>query len=125
MSEGERTAVEDLRVVVTGASSGIGRGVAERPVARGARVAPWARREPELRDLSAGLGEAAVPLPCDVSDAAAVDTAAAESEARIGLVNGLVNAAGIADPRPLAELDAEAWHRTIGINLSGSFYPCR
>jgi NAD(P)-dependent dehydrogenase (short-subunit alcohol dehydrogenase family) len=39
-------------------------------------------------------------------------------------VNGLVNAAGLADPRPLAELDAEAWHRTIGVNLSGSFFPC-
>ena len=43
-------------------------------------------------------------------------------EARIG-VNGLVNAAGIADPRPLAGLDAQAWRRTIGVNLSGSFFP--
>jgi NAD(P)-dependent dehydrogenase (short-subunit alcohol dehydrogenase family) len=36
-----------------------------------------------------------------------------------------VNAAGIADPRPLSELDPDAWARTIDINLSGSFYPCR
>jgi NAD(P)-dependent dehydrogenase (short-subunit alcohol dehydrogenase family) len=125
MSAAESAATDGLRVIVTGASSGIGRAVAERLVARGARVALWARREPELRDLAAGLGDAAVAVPCDVSDPEAVDAAAAESEARIGLVNGLVNAAGIADPRPLAELDAEAWHRTIGINLSGSFYPCR
>jgi NAD(P)-dependent dehydrogenase (short-subunit alcohol dehydrogenase family) len=125
MSAAESAAGDELRAVVTGASSGIGRGVAERLVARGAKVALWARREPELRDLAAGLGEAAVAIPCDVSDPEAVDAAAAESEERIGLINGLVNAAGIADPRPLAELDAEAWHRTIGINLSGSFYPCR
>jgi NAD(P)-dependent dehydrogenase (short-subunit alcohol dehydrogenase family) len=125
MTAAESRATNGLRVVVTGASSGIGHGVAERLVARGARVALWARREPELRKLAADLGEAAVAVPCDVSDPEAVDAAAEESEARIGLVNGLVNAAGVADPRPLAELDAEAWWRTIGINLSGSFYPCR
>jgi NAD(P)-dependent dehydrogenase (short-subunit alcohol dehydrogenase family) len=115
----------DLRVVVTGASSGIGRAVAERLVARGASVALWARRGEELAALASELGEAAEAVECDVSDIGAVDAAASESEARIGLINGLVNAAGIADPLPLAEIDAEAWQRTIGINLSGSFFACR
>jgi NAD(P)-dependent dehydrogenase (short-subunit alcohol dehydrogenase family) len=113
-----------LRVVVTGASSGIGRAAAERLVARGAKVALWARRAEELSALAEELGDAAVAVPCDVSDADAVAAAARESESRIGLVNGLVNAAGLADPRPLAELDADAWHRTIGVNLSGSFFAC-
>jgi NAD(P)-dependent dehydrogenase (short-subunit alcohol dehydrogenase family) len=115
----------ELRVVVTGASSGIGRAVAERLVARGAKVALWARRAKELGALAEELGDAAVEVACDVSDAEAVAAAAQESESRIGLVNGLVNAAGLADPRPLAELDADAWQRTIGVNLSGSFFPCR
>jgi NAD(P)-dependent dehydrogenase (short-subunit alcohol dehydrogenase family) len=114
----------ELRVVVTGASSGIGRAAAERLVARGAKVALWARRAEELAALAEELGDAAVAVPCDVSDPEAVTAAARESESRIGLVNGLVNAAGLADPRPLAELDADAWHRTIGVNLSGSFFPC-
>jgi NAD(P)-dependent dehydrogenase (short-subunit alcohol dehydrogenase family) len=115
----------ELRVVVTGASSGIGRAVAERLVARGAKVALWARRAGDLNALAGELGDAAVAVPCDVSDPDAVAAAAEVSEAGVGLVNGLVNAAGIADPRPLAELDAAAWHRTIGVNLSGSFFPCR
>ena len=115
----------DLRVVVTGASSGIGRAVAERLVARGASVALWARRGDELAALADELGAAAVAIECDVSDVEAVDAVARESEARIGLINGLVNAAGIADPLPLARIDAEAWRRTIGINLSGSFFSCR
>jgi NAD(P)-dependent dehydrogenase (short-subunit alcohol dehydrogenase family) len=114
----------ELRVVVTGASSGIGRAAAERLVARGAKVALWARRAEELAALAEELGEAAVAVPCDVSDPEAVTAAARESESRMGLVNGLVNAAGLADPRPLAELDADAWHRTIGVNLSGTFFPC-
>lgn len=116
----------DLRAVVTGASSGIGRSVAERLVADGARVALWARRADELGRIAAELGDRAVPLACDVTDPAAVEQAASESERRLGgLVNGLVNAAGLADPRPLAQLDAEAWTRTIDVNLNGSFYACR
>ena len=116
----------DWRVVVTGASSGIGRCVAERLVADGARVALWARRADELERLAAELGERAVPIACDVADPEAVERAAAESEERLGgLVNGLVNAAGLADPRSLQDLDAEAWQRTIDVNLNGSFYPCR
>jgi len=120
-----QAANDSLRVVVTGASSGVGREVAKRLVGRGARVALWARRADEIAALAEELGESAVAVPCDVSDPEAVDAAARESEDRIGLVNGLVNSAGIADPLPLAEIDAEAWNRTIGANLSGSFYPCR
>lgn len=112
-------------MVVTGASSGIGRAAAERLVSAGARVALWARREHELAALAAELGENAVAVTCDVADPSAVETAAGHSEELIGLVNGLINAAGVADPRPLAELDPEAWRRTIAVNLSGSFYPCR
>jgi NAD(P)-dependent dehydrogenase (short-subunit alcohol dehydrogenase family) len=115
---------EDWRVVVTGASSGIGRAAAGRLVAAGARVALWARRGDELAALAEELGEGAVAVPCDVADPAAVDEAARRSEASIGLVNGLINAAGVADPRPLAQLDPEAWRRTIAVNLSGSFYTC-
>ena len=119
------SSTEQHRVIVTGASSGIGREVAERLVARGDRVALWARRADQLEELAESLGEAAVAVPCDVSDPAAVADAATESESRIGLVNGLVNAAGVADPRPLAELDADAWRRTIAVNLKGTFLPCQ
>jgi NAD(P)-dependent dehydrogenase (short-subunit alcohol dehydrogenase family) len=115
---------EDWRVVVTGASSGIGRAAAERLAAAGARVALWARRGDELASLARELGEGAVAVPCDVADPAAVAEAARRSEASIGLVNGLINAAGVADPRPLARLDPEAWRRTIAVNLSGSFHTC-
>jgi NAD(P)-dependent dehydrogenase (short-subunit alcohol dehydrogenase family) len=116
----------ETRAIVTGASSGVGRAVAERLAARGARVALWARRADELERLAGELGDTAAAIPCDVSDPDAVERAAEEAERRLGgPINALVNAAGVADPRPLRELDAGAWARTIDINLSGSFYPCR
>lgn len=114
-----------VRAVVTGASSGIGRAAATRLVARGAHVALWARRETDLKALESELGETSVAIPCDVSNPEDVDRALTLTEERIGMVNALVSAAGIADPRPLAQLDAEAWAQTIDVNLSGTFYPCR
>lgn len=116
---------EPLCVIVTGASSGLGRATAERLVSRGGRVALWARREAELKALAEELGDAAAAVPCDVADAVAVDAALEESERALGPVNGLVCAAGLSDPRPLESLDAEAWERTIDTNLSGTFFPCR
>ena len=120
------TQADPLRAVVTGASSGIGLAAAEILIARGAAVALWARRGEHLDAIAERLGERAVAVPCDVSDPAAVDVALERSEDGLGgIVNGLINAAGIADPRPLAELDPSAWARTIDANLSGSFFPCR
>ncbi|HEY7629066.1 MAG TPA: SDR family NAD(P)-dependent oxidoreductase [Thermoleophilaceae bacterium] len=113
------------RVIVTGASSGIGREAAIRLAARGAKVALWARRADELNALADEIGDGAVAVPCDVADPDAVARATDETEDRIGPVNGLVAAAGIADPLPLAELDEPAWRRTIDVNLSGAFYPAR
>jgi NAD(P)-dependent dehydrogenase (short-subunit alcohol dehydrogenase family) len=116
----------DLRVVVTGASSGIGRCTAERLVGDGARVALWARRADELERLAEALGPRAAAVACDVTDPDAVERATHESEERLGgVVNGLVNAAGLVEPLPLQQLDAEAWARTIDVNVNGSFYPCR
>src|SRR3982750_2611209 len=59
-------------VVITGASSGIGRAAARRFAAAGARVVVTARRTQALQDLVADLGPAAIAVPADVADAEAV-----------------------------------------------------
>lgn len=122
--EAVTTDFKDLSVVVTGASSGVGLEAARRLAGRGAAVALWARRSKELEELADELGERALAVTVDVTDPQAVERAARESEEANGLVNGLINSAGVADPLPLAEIDEDAWERTIGANLSGSFYPC-
>ena len=109
------------RVLLTGASSGIGEAGAVQFAAAGARVLAVARRA-ELLDalvarITAAGGEASA-MVCDLSDLDAVDALAAEAQDRLGGVDILVNNAGRSIRRPLAE-SLERWHdveRTMLLN---------
>jgi len=81
-------------VIVTGASSGIGRTTAERLARNGTTVVLAARRADKLQALAAHLPNA-VPIPTDVRDPAAIDALVAQALALTGRVDGLVNNAGI------------------------------
>ncbi len=106
------------RVVVTGASRGIGLAIVERFVAEGARVAAVARRAEGLAGNSAELR-----LPCDVSDAAGVAECIAVVAETFGSIDVLVNAAGQAGSNSLEAADDDAlWHRIIDVNLHGTYY---
>lgn len=109
------------RVLLTGASSGIGEAAAELLAREGATVAVVARRQ-ELLDALAqritAAGGTALSMPCDVSDMDAVDGLVADAEKRLGGVDILINNAGRSIRRPLAE-SLERWHdveRTIVLN---------
>lgn len=83
--------------LITGASSGIGRSLALRLGRRGDPVALVARREFQLNEVTAAVtasGGLALPLPCDVTDAAQMDAAVRAAEARFGPVERFVSCAG-------------------------------
>ena len=112
--------------VVTGASSGIGRAVAQRLVDAGARVALVGRSEERLREAALGWPSGAwMALPCDVRDSAAVQAMAARAERELGRVDILVNAAGIFKVAPLTELDDETWRELWETNVNGTLFPTR
>ncbi|MCV7402239.1 SDR family oxidoreductase [Mycobacterium fragae] len=109
------------RILVTGASSGIGESGAEQFARHGATVVAVARRK-ELLDAVVGriedAGGAAIAIPCDLSDMEAVDGLVADVQDRLGGVDILVNNAGRSIRRPLAE-SLERWHdveRTMVLN---------
>lgn len=107
--------------IITGGASGLGRSVAERILAEGGTVSLWDMNGAldEARDQLGGVHGVRV----DVSDAAAVDAAAAESAAALGRVDILVCSAGITGPTvPVTEFPLDGWERTIAINLNGLFY---
>src|SRR3546814_12263575 len=84
--------VQDQVIIVTGASKGIGLATAQALLARGARVAMFARGEAALRDATASVDATRVmPNAVDVSDRAALDTPFDEVGAKWGRIAGLVN----------------------------------
>lgn len=113
--------LEGKRILLTGASSGIGEAAAELLAREGATVAVVARRRELLDALAARItasGGTALSMPCDVSDMDAVDALVADVETRLGGVDILINNAGRSIRRPLAE-SLERWHdveRTMVLN---------
>lgn len=106
--------------IVTGAAQGIGRAVATRLIAAGARVAAWDAAQDANAATAAEIG--AHPIAVDVTDPAALDDATARTEAALGPPDILVNSAGIAGPTvPVAEYPLEDWNRIVTVNLTGTF----
>jgi NAD(P)-dependent dehydrogenase (short-subunit alcohol dehydrogenase family) len=107
---------------VTGASSGIGRAIAEALGALGWKVAIGARRTDLLAETAAAVRDAGgEPLvhPLDVTDAASVDTFFEAAEGGLGTVDVLVNNAGIAVPGPFHEIEPDDLEREVRTNLLG------
>jgi NAD(P)-dependent dehydrogenase (short-subunit alcohol dehydrogenase family) len=113
--------LDGKRILLTGASSGIGEAAAEQLARHGATVVVVARRQARLDALADRIttaGGTAISIPCDVSDMDAVDVLVADVEKRLGGVDILINNAGRSIRRPLAE-SLERWHdveRTMVLN---------
>ena len=103
--------------VVTGASRGIGRAIAELLSGAGARLSVCAVQEPPR------LGEHAAR--CDVSDSKQVAGFFAESETRLGPPDVLVINAGVLERAAVDELSERQWDRVLGVNLKGAFLCAR
>jgi NAD(P)-dependent dehydrogenase (short-subunit alcohol dehydrogenase family) len=112
--------LEGKVAIVTGAGSGIGRGIAERYAQEGARVV--------VNDVNAGAAEAVagaiggLAVPADVSSSADVDRLFDTTIAELGGVDVLVNNAGLIDvERHFLDADEQWWDRVIAVNLKGQF----
>ncbi|AHH21429.1 putative oxidoreductase, SDR family [Nocardia nova SH22a] len=115
---------EGRRVVVTGAGSGIGRGIVARMLAEGAHVVGADISEPGLKDTAAAAGEHAERLhtvTVDVADPDSVRTACDAAVDHLGGLDVLVNAAGIMRTAHTHDMPFESWNQVIGINLTGTF----
>jgi NAD(P)-dependent dehydrogenase (short-subunit alcohol dehydrogenase family) len=108
------------RVIVVGASSGVGRAIGLDAAAAGARVAFAARRLDRLESAAAEAGRGALAVACDVRDPEACRAAVARSVEAFGGLDALVYATGLS---PLAMLDAaqaEEWREVLDANVVGA-----
>lgn len=107
--------------LVTGASGGIGRAIAQALSEAGAKVALSGTREAVLQEVAATLqGETAI-VPCNLSDPEAVDALVGQAEAAIGPLDILVANAGITRDKLLIQMKDEDWSDVINVNL-GSYF---
>lgn len=121
----DRAAVTGRIWVVTGASSGIGRGVAERAGALGARVVLAARRAEALEEVAAvvrAAGGEALVVPTDVAHPDAVEALAAAAEGRFGRIDVWFNNAGVAPIGRFEDIPPAHHARTVEVNLNGVIF---
>lgn len=118
------TSLSGKSVLVTGASSGIGLGIARVFARQGARVAISARHAGKLEEVAAGLraeGLQVQAFAADVADSASVKAMVAAVVEAQGGIDVLCSNAGIFPSGTLDELTAEDWDHVLGINAKGSF----
>ncbi len=102
--------------VVVGGGSGIGRACAELLAKRGWRVAVLDLRAPE-----SDIAGVETVVEVDVRDTDAVEDALGDAEARIGVFDAAVHAAGTARVTPLLEITRKEWDLVVGVNLTGAW----
>lgn len=119
------SALRGLRILISGASSGIGLETARRVVSEGAEVCLVARDPERLQAAAAEFGGSAWHVACDVADPSSVAALAAEVGARWPGLDGLVNNAGIAPMAGVDDTTTEVWDETFDINVRGPFLLCR
>lgn len=109
-----------MRVVITGASSGIGQALAKHYAARGATLGLIARREKELGELAGASPRLSLVYPLDVTDAAAVRQAAEDFISRAGVPDLVIGNAGISAGTLTQERsDLPVFERVMAVNVLG------
>jgi short-subunit dehydrogenase len=119
------TRISEIAVVLTGASSGIGRATALAFARRGAKVALAARRADVLDEVARECGEAggqAVAIPTDVTDPEAVRALAARAQEAFGRIDVWINNAGTGVFGPFADTDLGLHRKTLEVDLMGAVY---
>ena len=108
---------------VTGAASGFGREIARRFAREGARVAIVDLNGEGAKTVADEIGDAAIPITCDVSDAAMVEAACATAIEAFGRLDIVVNNAGWSHRnQPLTEVDYDTFRRVYAINVDSIFH---
>ena len=122
----DQFSVSGQTAIVTGASSGIGREIAERFATEGANVAICSRSQEDVDSVAETIDEAngggeALAIECDVTDREAVDAFVEGVAEEFGTVDCLINNAGASFMADFADISENGWQTIVDINLHGTY----
>jgi NAD(P)-dependent dehydrogenase (short-subunit alcohol dehydrogenase family) len=120
MSEERSSMLEQRRVLVVGASRGIGAAIGRACAEAGAQVAVSARSVDKLEAVAEACGPRAVALPCDVQDETQCRALVEATVERLGGLDALVYATGMSIFRPVGAMSLDAWETVFRTNVFGA-----
>ena len=112
--------LDGWRILIVGASSGIGRALGQQCAREGARVAFAARRQELVASAAAEAGNGAVGLVCDVREQASCNAVVNDAVAAFGGIDALVYATAIDVLVRIGDADADTWRNTFATNVFGA-----
>ena len=115
-------------VIITGAGRGIGKAIALRFAEEGADLVLTARTTSQIEEVAReaeAMGVHALPITCDISNSASVNSMVEQAAEKFGRIDILVNNAGISWSARIQKMTDEQWKSVIDINLNGTFYCMR
>jgi NAD(P)-dependent dehydrogenase (short-subunit alcohol dehydrogenase family) len=112
--------LDGRRILVLGASSGVGRATGMAAAALGARVAFAARRAERVLEVAAEAGEGCVALTCDVRRPEDCEEVVRQAVDKLGGLDGIVYASGISALTQFTDADADLWQDVVATNLIGA-----
>ncbi len=121
-------ALQGRVAVITGASKGLGKQMAESLAGEGAAVALVARNKELLDSVAAGIGQQggkAEVIVADVTDESAVSDVARQVSEKLGVCDILINNAGINNRKSVDEFTLKEWNEIVAVNLTAPFLMCR
>ena len=120
--------LEGKVTIVTGAATGVGKGIARAFVNEGATVVMASRNRENLDSTAEelrALGGAVEVIPTDVTNEVQVVNLFQETFAKLGRLDIAVNNSGVEAAAPLDEMTLESWQSVVSVNLTGVFLCCR